>query len=725
MNTRSCLCVFCMLIVSCSVQETNDIDMHISRNSFYASIEIPIETETKVFVDQDLRVLWDKNDHVSIFDKYTFNQEYRFTGNTGDNAGSFQIIESDDFVTGNTLDLVYSVYPYSKENRIDNDGVLSVFLPDHQAYREDSFGLGANTMVSCTTGNELMFKNLCGFLMLRLYGDDVSVSSLTIKGNEGESLAGQALVYSSPDGVPSLSFKSSPVREISVTMESPVRLGSSAASATAFWIVIPPICFNSGFTLSVVDEKGLTFEKSTSKTIRIERNTLSRMAALALEDGEERNIYIDEYGVNQGPGITIDGITWAPVNCGYKPATADSKGYPYGKLYQYGRKNGQGYGAPYFNSSDTFEDESVPTLASQWTGNNEDADANTFYYSGSEPYNWISSNEQFWNDGSESEPRKNVLYDPCPAGWRVPTITELSKLANGYHSDIVDVNGILGIWHSGSNVYDEGLSEKVFFPACGARFADNWYHHNGAVGRGSGGNYWSSSLDGNYAMNMGLSGDVGSTYKAFGYAVRCCKDEIPSSSPISVSSISLDKTTLTLSQGDSETLHATVLPANATDKTVTWTSSNTAVASVSNGTVTAIAPGSATITASAGNETATCEVTVVEASIESLIKVYFSGVDISSGGSMMYEDPYWVFTAGAKLSITISNTSSKEITITGFCLICGKTNQQYRYSINEKTIEGGQGVRYTVTIPSTVYSPIAEFTYLYENETLTASAQYN
>lgn len=78
-----------------------------------------------------------------------------------------------------------------------------------------------------------------------------------------------------------------------------------------------------------------------------------------------------------------------------------------------------------------------------------------------------------------------------------------------------------------------------------------------------------------------------------------------------VQSVTLNKTTLDLTIGGSETLNATVLPDNATDKTVTWTSDNSAVASVdSNGTVTAVSAGTATITATAGGQSATCAVNV-------------------------------------------------------------------------------------------------------------------
>ena len=87
-----------------------------------------------------------------------------------------------------------------------------------------------------------------------------------------------------------------------------------------------------------------------------------------------------------------------------------------------------------------------------------------------------------------------------------------------------------------------------------------------------------------------------------------------------VSSITLSKTELSMTEGDTETLTATIAPENATNKSVTWTSSDEAVATVSaDGLVTAIKAGSAIITAASSNgKTATCEVTVLPILVESL-----------------------------------------------------------------------------------------------------------
>ena len=81
---------------------------------------------------------------------------------------------------------------------------------------------------------------------------------------------------------------------------------------------------------------------------------------------------------------------------------------------------------------------------------------------------------------------------------------------------------------------------------------------------------------------------------------------------INVSGVTLDNAKLEIPVGGEATLAATVAPADATDKSITWTSSDEAVAKVSGGKVTAVAAGKATITVKTtdGGKTATCEVTV-------------------------------------------------------------------------------------------------------------------
>ena len=83
---------------------------------------------------------------------------------------------------------------------------------------------------------------------------------------------------------------------------------------------------------------------------------------------------------------------------------------------------------------------------------------------------------------------------------------------------------------------------------------------------------------------------------------------------LEVTGLSLDKTSLALSQGATAQLNATVLPAEVPKTsilgTVKWSSSDTTIAKVTNGTVTAVSVGTTQIVASAGSMKATCNVTV-------------------------------------------------------------------------------------------------------------------
>ena len=131
---------------------------------------------------------------------------------------------------------------------------------------------------------------------------------------------------------------------------------------------------------------------------------------------------------------------------------------------------------------------------------------------------------------------------------------------------------------------------------------------------------WASSrqsvatVDSNGLVTAIAEGQSTITVSAGGKSATCTVTVTKAT--IQVSGISLDQTSLQLVEGGSAVLEATVTPADATDKTVTWSSSNTEVAKVSDqGVVTAVKEGSATVTATAGGHKAACTVTVTRADV--------------------------------------------------------------------------------------------------------------
>ncbi len=117
-------------------------------------------------------------------------------------------------------------------------------------------------------------------------------------------------------------------------------------------------------------------------------------------------------------------------------------------------------------------------------------------------------------------------------------------------------------------------------------------------------------------------------------------------------SVRLNRSSVKLEKGKSTSLSATVLPAYAKDKTVTWTSSNTKVATVSNGKVTAKSAGTATITAKTKNgKKATCKVTVVINPTG--VKLNKTSVSLVKGKNVTL-----------KATVNPSNASNKKVTWT-------------------------------------------------------------
>ena len=146
-----------------------------------------------------------------------------------------------------------------------------------------------------------------------------------------------------------------------------------------------------------------------------------------------------------------------------------------------------------------------------------------------------------------------------------------------------------------------------------------------------------------------------------GAKTATCKVTVNAPQTVPVTGVTLDKAELTLEKGSTGTLKATVEPQNATNNTVTWSSSNPEFVTVANGTVTAVSAGTATITVTTadGNHKATCTVTVIPKTVQ------VSGIQVQGSAS--------VYVGGStKLTATVTPTNA--------------TNQKVTWSSNNESV---------------------------------------
>ena len=266
-------------------------------------------------------------------------------------------------------------------------------------------------------------------------------------------------------------------------------------------------------SVATVDQSGvLTTLSSGTAIITAEAGGVTgtcTINVIAPTTKEVKDYTVD--GVNYGKGIVIGDVIWAPVNCGYHKTD-----YPYGKLYQWGRKYGQGYSTSY--------DATVPEIVEgpiSAVNGQKDKYFNTFFTASESPYDWTSPQDDgLWNSGTDASPVKTE-YDPCPEGWRVPTYAELDKLNNNY-SSFITVEGQKGRYFCGDYTYLDN-APQVFFPAAGGGYDSV----GSAYDRGYYGYYWSSRPYSTDAISLYFDSSSDLMYgsiRAYGQSVRCVQE---------------------------------------------------------------------------------------------------------------------------------------------------------------------------------------------------------
>ena len=208
-------------------------------------------------------------------------------------------------------------------------------------------------------------------------------------------------------------------------------------------------------------------------------------------------------------------------------------------------------------------------------------------------YNYYSNGEWTKYTSADGKTQLEASDDPAVASWGsnwvTPTYTQMVELINKCTWTYTAQNGVKGYEVVGPN------GNSIFIPSSG--YLGSIYQEDEYC------SYWTStrSSNDNSARTLRFSpSDIQSTYvgyREWGRPIR----PVYAQAMIDVSGITLSQNSLLMHEGEQITITATVTPSNAFNKEIVWSSSNTDVATVSNGVITAICEGQAIITATAAD----------------------------------------------------------------------------------------------------------------------------
>ena len=281
-----------LLLSSCDKKEDGlNIDNK-TRNEFMATIqqcEAECNIETKTYTDDGRRVLWRLSDMVSILQGRDLNEVFKVKEIFTEGTSAALEKVGDEVASPTTFNANIAYYPYYANMKYVGDNTnhaISVKIPSTQTYKENSFGVGALPMVAVTKSKsdyDFEFKNLFGFLKLKLMTKDISydiVDKIIIRGNNNEKICGAATVNCSSNGDPTIEFGDNAGTEIVINCDDK----RICATATDFWIALPPITFTKGITVEIVTLGNYPTKRQSSAPLTINRSKIKPMEVLTFTE---------------------------------------------------------------------------------------------------------------------------------------------------------------------------------------------------------------------------------------------------------------------------------------------------------------------------------------------------------------------------------------------------------------------------------------------------------
>lgn len=616
---HSVLFVAALLAASSCAQELNNPE---SQKTFSPKVLTAYSDDaTKTSLD-GTSILWTDADAITAFG-YD-GQPYHSTATVVSDAGKKAQFTIDSMSSNDEVFL--AIYPKDENATFDDNGYLvSTTLPTEQSIVANSFANGANLAIAEGTEEDyLKFRNVGGFLCMTVNNDNIT----SIKLSSNTVMTGDVIVdYNGgePEAIP----------DEDGTTANYVELTGSFVNGTPYYFVVLPGTY-SNLTVTFTRNDGKIAVMTNSNTLTVERNANLNIGTITIPESAW-NAFAWDLATNQMTSSSETALVWnngtvATMRVDKASATTASNNYC----------------PPAYSSTRMYKNSTLsisPRLG--YSINKIEFVATTNSYASA------LKNSSWTNATAEMESGSEVtLVTVTPTVGNLPISATVGAnfgltTVRIYYS-IFEIIPVESVSVKASTTIQIGGNETLVATVLPANAYDKSVS-------------WSSSdTDVATVSNTGVvtavavgQADITATTTDGGRKATCTVTV----SPIAVTGISVKSSTI-IAKGETETLVPVFSPSNATNKNVQWTSDNSEIASVNeNGVVSAVAKGTATITATTvdGGFTASCEVSVVGTTVTLFSESFGNNTGTIRDWSDTYKAQGGISSVYSGASYTITN----------------------------------------------------------------------
>ena len=292
--------------VSCAEEEDNGLSGNSSGSSpdsFKCWFQDEEPSSKAAFADNG-RIGWSNGDRIAVWCS-TRTESYLYSGSDGAFLGTFKKEKDTQTDAGRGFSRFYSLFPYSEDMICGLEGMIGVTIPGHREYTPGVYDIESIPSAATTYNSEttdLRFSKLCGYLALEYHGEG-TIKKISLSGNDGEKLSGNAKVSFKDNVIPSIQI-SGPGDSLEIDINGGLELIDNEDRPVL--IALPPMVFKNGFTAVITMDDTNVFTQTVTTPVSIERNTVTKAPSMSLPQGYGTEFL--SFKLRTPDGRTVDAV---------------------------------------------------------------------------------------------------------------------------------------------------------------------------------------------------------------------------------------------------------------------------------------------------------------------------------------------------------------------------------------------------------------------------------